>query len=129
MANLQDLTPETKKKLEMFQRACVAQKNIKLQGNDILITQGYRSTKEQNDLYAQGRTKPGKIVTNVKGGGSMHNFGKAFDICFMKNKKAYYPSVSDPLWDIVAEIGKKCGLVPGRYWEKFVDSPHFENNK
>ena len=25
-----------------------------------------RTIKEQNDLYAQGRTKPGKIVTNAK---------------------------------------------------------------
>lgn len=30
----------------------------------------YRSNAEQNELYAQGRTKAGKIVTNAKGGQS-----------------------------------------------------------
>ncbi|MBH8600228.1 M15 family metallopeptidase, partial [Thermoactinomyces sp. CICC 23799] len=44
-------------------------------GLDILITDGLRTFAEQNELYAQGRTKPGKIVTNAKAGQSYHNFG------------------------------------------------------
>jgi peptidoglycan LD-endopeptidase CwlK len=33
----------------------------------------------QDELYAQGRTLPGKIVTNARGGDSLHNFGLASD--------------------------------------------------
>lgn len=116
MANLKDLVPELKTKLAMFQRACTAAKI------DIIITQGFRSIAEQNALYAQGRTKPGKIVTNAKGGQSKHNFGKAFDICFLINKKASYVGP----WDKVGSIGEKCGLIWGGRWTKFVDKPHFE---
>ncbi|WP_445670015.1 M15 family metallopeptidase [Paenibacillus sp. FSL R10-2771] len=37
---------------------------------NIVITQGLRTISEQDALYAQGRTKPGQIVTNAKGGTS-----------------------------------------------------------
>lgn len=53
---------------------------IELVGEDFLITDGYRSEKEQNELYEQGRTRPGKIVTHVRGGYSLHNHGLAIDI-------------------------------------------------
>ena len=44
------------------------------------VISGLRTYDEQNDLYAQGRTKPGRIVTNARGGFSNHNFGIAFDV-------------------------------------------------
>ena len=118
-ANTKDLVPELKTKLAMFQRACVAAKL------DIIITQGFRTPAEQEALYAQGRTAPGKIVTQLRGVGknpSKHCLGKAFDICFLINKKASYFGP----WEKVGEIGKKCGLTWGGYWQGFVDKPHFE---
>ena len=39
-----------------------------------------RTFKEQNAIYAQGRTTPGSIVTYAKGGQSYHNYGMAIDI-------------------------------------------------
>ena len=44
------------------------------------IISGTRTYKEQNALYAKGRTSPGRRVTNAPGGFSNHNFGIAFDI-------------------------------------------------
>lgn len=128
MPDLQNLTPETKRKMGMAQRAWLAAKE------DIIITQGYRSSAEQNALWQIGRDKNGKIigrtVTNAKGGQSQHNFGKAFDICFLKNKKAYYPPANDPVWEKVGAIGEKCGLIWGGRWtikkEGIVDKPHFQ---
>src|SRR5690606_7828810 len=46
-------------------------------GIQLRITQGYRSIAEQDALYAQGRTAPGEIVTNARGGQSNHNYGLA----------------------------------------------------
>lgn len=90
------------------------------------MTDGFRSFKEQDELYARGRTKPGKIVTNAKGGQSKHNHGLAFDIAF-KNK---YGAV---IWDVglltkAGKIGKKLGLTWGGDWKSFRDYPHFELN-
>ena len=53
-------------------------------GVRLRFTQTLRTIKEQDDLYAQGRTKKGKIVTNAKGGQSIHNFGLA---CFSDDTK------------------------------------------
>ena len=53
------------------------------EGINVIITQGLRTVEEQNELYAQGRTKPGKIVTNAKGGYSYHNYGLAFDFAVL----------------------------------------------
>ena len=52
------------------------------QGLQIKIGETLRTTAEQEALYAQGRSKPGKIVTNAKGSSysSYHQWGVAFDI-------------------------------------------------
>lgn len=55
---------------------------------DFTITSGVRTTKEQQSLYAQGRTKPGQKVTEKDGVKNKSNhqakadgFGHAFDFC------------------------------------------------
>src|ERR1019366_5531638 len=53
--------------------------NLANQNIDIRVTQGLRTYAEQDALYAQGRTTPGRIVTNAKGGYSYHCFGLAID--------------------------------------------------
>lgn len=46
------------------------------------IGECFRSVKEQEDLYAKGRSAPGKIVTNARGKSfsSQHQWGIAVDI-------------------------------------------------
>jgi peptidoglycan LD-endopeptidase CwlK len=65
-------------KIQPYARALVAK--AAANGITIKVISGLRTDEEQNDLYAQGRTKPGRIVTNARGGYSNHNFGIAFDI-------------------------------------------------
>ena len=89
-------------------------------GIKIIITCAYRSQSEQDLLYAQGRTKPGKIVTWVKE--SRHTLGKAFDVAIIEG--------CDVTWDpdkyrILGQIGQKLGLVWGGSW-KVQDLCHFE---
>jgi peptidoglycan L-alanyl-D-glutamate endopeptidase CwlK len=85
---------------------------------------GNRTYEEQDDLYAQGRSKPGSIVTKAKGGQSMHNFGTAFDIGIFSMDGKHYLGES-PDYAKVGKIGKKLGLEWGGSWE-FVDEPHFQ---
>ena len=99
----------------------------------VRITQGLRTFQEQDDLYAIGRTKPGKKVTNAKGGQSIHNYGFAVDICMIiDGKTASWDTVKDWDNDKVADwyecvkIFAKYGWDWGGNWKTFKDLPHFE---
>lgn len=99
-------------------------------GVRLRFTQTLRTIKEQDDLYAQGRTKKGKIVTNAKGGQSIHNWGLAFDIVILLDKDGdgTFESVSwevDKHWKRVVDFFKKKGWTWGGEWG-FKDYPHFE---
>lgn len=93
-------------------------------GVKIVVTSGTRTYEEQNELYAQGRTKPGKVVTNARGGYSWHNFGIAFDITIFNGSQPVWES---PKYKDVGEAGKKLGLEWGGDW-RFKDEPHFQYN-
>lgn len=96
------------------------------QGLVIGIGECYRTTKEQDALYAQGRTKAGKIVTNAKGSSysSHHQWGTAFDVYRNDGKGAY--NDYDGFFAKVGKIGKSIGLEWGGEWESPVDKPHFQ---
>lgn len=89
----------------------------------IKIISGLRSYEEQDELYAQGRTKPGKVVTKAKGGQSWHNHGCAFDIGVFEGSDYLGES---PYYDDVGELGESIGLEWGGRW-KFKDDPHFQD--
>lgn len=118
MANLNLLKPKVKA------LALELQKRAKAIGVDIIFTYTLRSVAEQNKLYARGRTLPGKIVTNARGGESFHNYGVAFDICPVINGKAIFNDIS--LFNRVGKIGINLGLEWGGEWKKFIDKPHFQ---
>ena len=63
-------------------------------GIAIKIGECYRTVAEQDALYAQGRTKPGNIVTNAKGSSysSQHQWGIAADFYRADGKGAYNES-------------------------------------
>lgn len=94
-------------------------------GINIIITQGLRTIEEQNELYAQGRTKTGKIVTNARGGYSYHNFGLAFDFAILNADGSVNWNV-DEKWKRVGALGKSLGLEWGGDWRDFPDYPHFQ---
>ncbi|UVT15594.1 MAG: M15 family metallopeptidase [Nitrospira sp.] len=92
-------------------------------GIHIKIISGLRSYAEQDDLYAQGRTKPGAKVTNARGGYSNHNFGIAFDVGVFEGTKYLSESVK---YKAVGVLGMDLGLEWGGNWKTLVDEPHFQ---
>lgn len=92
------------------------------QGIDARVICGLRTNAEQDALFAQGRTKPGRIVTHSRGGTSWHNYGAAFDIGIFHGSEYLGES---PLYKEVGKIGKGFGLEWGGDW-KFLDEPHFQ---
>ena len=92
-------------------------------GISIKIISGTRTYEEQDALYEQGRSKPGPIVTNARGGYSNHNFGVAFDIGVFEGGRYLDES---PAYKAVGALGKQLGLEWGGDWKSIQDEPHFE---
>lgn len=98
-------------------------------GYEYKAISGNRTWEEQAKLYAQGRSSPGKIVTNAKPGYSNHNFGVAVDMGVFKNGKYLdenSPKESEEFHRKAAEIAKKYNISWGGDWSSFKDYPHFE---
>lgn len=90
------------------------------------VAQGFRSYREQEALYAQGRTTPGAVVTNARGGQSNHNRGIAVDLFRYTNDgtRAIF-DIDEPFKQIVTAM-KEQGFSWGGDWVTFQDYPHFE---
>lgn len=102
----------------------------KAAGIDLLIYCTLRSNAEQAQLYAQGRTKPGVVVTNAKPGQSMHNPDTngqawAFDAVPLVAGKAAWNNHS--LVEKMGAIGEACGLQwAGRWRGSLKERVHFQ---
>lgn len=110
---------------------------------DFTITSGVRTTKEQQELYAQGRTKPGIIVTNVDGVKRKSNhqtkedgYGHAIDLYpyVYGSVQVHHDKVSGWLNTIAKHIKKTAremclDITWGGDWNRFIDKPHFELKK
>jgi peptidoglycan LD-endopeptidase CwlK len=94
-----------------------------LSGIRIKVTSGLRTFVEQNALYTKGRSRPGNIVTNAKGGYSNHNFGIAFDVAVFEGNKYLPESIK---YKAVGVLGNDLGLEWGGDWKTIVDQPHFQ---
>ena len=92
-------------------------------GISIRIISGLRTYAEQDALYAQGRTAPGNVVTNARGGYSNHNFGIAFDIGVFEGNRYLGDS---PKYKAVGVLGMDLGLEWGGSWKTIVDQPHYQ---
>jgi peptidoglycan L-alanyl-D-glutamate endopeptidase CwlK len=105
----------------------------------VRIVQGLRTIEEQNALYAQGRTKPGNIVTNAKGGSSNHNYGLAIDFAILidKDGNGTYDELSWNIkkdndkdgiadWLEVVKVFEAAGWEWGGRWSSIKDHPHVQ---
>ncbi len=125
--DIADLAPCMRPAATEFVAQCLAV------GLPVLITQTHRTDEEQQRLYDQGRTTPGKIVTNAKPGDSPHNPvkgfpGLAFDIAFrvLETGGVTWEEPRPGGWEEAGRIAESLGLVWGGRWKKFPDRPHFE---
>jgi peptidoglycan L-alanyl-D-glutamate endopeptidase CwlK len=98
------------------------------EGIDLLIYCTLRTNGEQAELYAQGRSKPGRIVTYAKPGSSAHNYGLAYDCVPLRHGKPVWGAKGADLelWQRVGRLGKSLGLEWAGDWTKFKEFPHFQ---
>lgn len=114
------------------ENAALLKAKCKEQGIYILFSECLRTRAEQDALYAQGRTKPGSIVTNAKGStySSQHQWGIAIDFYLdmdvdgdgSKKDDAFNDSTG--LFGRVGAIAKSIGLGWGGDWTSIKDKPH-----
>lgn len=113
----------------------IVKRAIEISEVDFTVMEGVRTLERQRELYAQGRTAPGKIVTwTMK---SRHIEGKAVDLVpypldwndldkFDKIKNAMFQAAREQ------DVNLRWGADwdgDGKYREKGeYDSPHFELN-
>ena len=99
---------------------------------EVRLISGHRTWKEQDAIYAQGRTKPGLIVTRAKGGQSNHNFGIAGDLGIFRRGKYLDDSpakedkaLCERIYKHLAKKAEAFGMEAGYNWNS-PDPPHFE---
>lgn len=113
--------------------------NKKLGKSRLRFSMILRTFKEQDGIYAQGRTTKGKIVTYSKAGQSYHNYGLAVDIVMLLDKdgngtfetaswetKADWDADKIADWMEVVKVFKKYGWEWGGEFKSFKDLPHFQ---
>ena len=111
----------------------VVKRAIQITEVDFMVVEGVRTVARQRELYAQGRTKPGKIVTwTLK---SKHIDGLAVDLLpapyDWKDPKGF-DAVNRAMMQAAGELG--VGLRWGADWDRDGkprekgegDSPHWE---
>ncbi len=101
----------------------------------MLITHTLRTFKEQDELYNQGRSYPGNIVTYSKGGYSYHNYGLAIDFCLSTSNgsKISYETLKDYDKDSINDWKEVVNVFKGKGYKwggdfKNPDRPHFEKS-
>lgn len=116
--SLDDLLPQVKVKCEQFIQLCATN------GIDILITSTYRDKESQNALYSQGRTSPGSLVTNAKGGDSFHQYRCAFDFVPVVGGKADWSNTAT--FTTCGKLGASIGLEWAGNWKGFRELAHLQ---
>lgn len=124
------MSPHTLKRLEkvhpeLKRRAEILLARLAGQGITVEVVQGLRTPEEQDALYAQGRTKPGRIVTYAKRWQSNHNYGLAVDLCPFVNGKPQWNAPQE-VWKLIGKSAESLGLEWGGRWAKFRDLPHVQ---
>lgn len=102
--------------------------------SDMTIVFGHRSNAEQNELYAQGRTKPGRVVTNAKAGQSRHNSwpSEAVDVIpYVNGSGSWDWDDINPMADHIKRVAANLGIKVtwGGDFRSFRDGAHWEMTK
>ena len=100
---------------------------VHLSGFACAMAEGYRTAVRQQELFAQGRSTPGDIVTEKDGvvRSSNHQSCLAADLAFVKGGQLTW-DVPEAAWQYLQHLAHTEGLVSGSDWKSFKDRPHVE---
>lgn len=87
----------------------------------LFVFEGVRTPARQAYLYAQGRDRPGPIVTYAKAWHSYHQYGLAVDMAFGGPGKWTWNEPKKGMWKKYHDLAKKRGLMPLSF-----ETPHVQ---
>jgi peptidoglycan L-alanyl-D-glutamate endopeptidase CwlK len=125
--NLGSLNKKALAKLDRF--LVIVESIMTPKGVKVEVISGLRSWSAQAALYAQGRTKPGRIVTKARPGSSWHNYGLAIDLGIFKDGvylDERKPAEADKLYAEIGRIAEVNGIEWAGHWKSFQETPHFQ---
>lgn len=116
----------------------VVERAIEITGQDFMVLEGVRTPERQAELYAQGRTRPGPIVTwtlDSRHFAKADGYGHAVDLVPWPvdwSTPAKFDAIAAAMFEAARELG--VGLRWGADWDEDgnprergeSDSPHFE---
>lgn len=99
-------------------------------GLKIIPTCTYRDDEQQRAYYEQGRTTPGRKITNEPGPGGAHSLRIAIDIApCIKDDTGLHTFYATTKWELIAQAFKDQGFSWGGDWTTIKDKPHFQYTK
>ena len=107
------LQPKAQEACKLFLEECSRR------GLRIFLTETFRSQARQNELYAQGRTKPGAVVTWTRR--SYHTLGMAWDIAVSPPLELY----DEGTLYVAGQVAQSLGIEWGGTWAR-QDRTHFQ---
>jgi peptidoglycan L-alanyl-D-glutamate endopeptidase CwlK len=122
MAKIDTLDPLIKPKVVALLAAAEAATGLRW-----VVTAARRTMADQMAIYAQGRTAPGKVVSNAPAGSSAHNYGLAADLAPLKADGSIWWGATRKVWQQMADEAVKLGLTSGFYFKTIFDGPHVEH--
>lgn len=115
-----DAQAQTLSGQEFDERLKWIQAEMQRLGYPVRLLSKNRTAEQQARLFAQGRTRPGAIVTEKSGqpgDESLHQRGRAADFAFIGRASP---------WDVLGRVAKQYGLEWGGDWTSLVDKPHVQ---
>lgn len=112
-------------KLHPVVRAAVAAtvETLNAESFPFRVFEAFRTPERQNHLFAQGRTRPGSIVTHQEAWGSFHQYGLAADLVLFLDSGWSWRSDDqyEAMWLRMKEVAKANGLVTLKF-----EKPHVQ---
>lgn len=126
--SLTDLLPEARERFGQWLALCEAH------GVDVLVYCTHRPPQEQAQLYASGRTAPGRIVTMARPWESWHQYRVAVDavpLILGKPDWSYSDLDKDrqpdePWWADMVGLAADCGVEWAGHWQRFTEYVHWQ---
>lgn len=127
--NLKTLEPKAERRFRLWFEDTTNFVSETYPGVTVKVISAHRTWEQQDELYKQGRTKPGPIVTNAKGGQSLHNFSIAVDLGLFNGDKYLddtSPVLASRIYKAIASDISEYGMEWGGNWQSIQDEPHYQ---